>query len=430
MTGPEGALFGPMANTYAFAICGALLLAVTLTPVLCSYLFHNKKEEKETFVDRIMKLRYLIMLDRVLRHRYLLLAAMGALLVFTITLIPKLGGEFMPPLEEGNLWIRAILPRTVTLQEAARMAPRLREVIGSIPEIKGVMSQVGRPDDGTDVTSYFNLEFNAPLTPMEQWRTKPVMILGHEVWSAQDHPRGDPGRADGEVQGVPLGQLQLLAVDPRQRRGGALGRQGGQLDQALRQRPGQVWRSTASGCSTSSTRCRASTTRGCSTSSASPTWRSRSTATSAPATGSTSPTSRRWSRWPSAAGAFTQMVEGEKKFDIVLRLPDRPARRPGGHRPDPGRRAPARTASPGRGSRCGSWSRSTPHKPGATYIYRENNRRYIPIKFSVQDRDLASTIHEAEQKVERPEVRRACCRRDTTSTGRASSSRCRRPTAG
>ena len=77
MTGPEGALFGPMANTYAFAICGALLLAVTLAPVLCSYLFHNKKEEKETFVDRIMKLRYLMMLDRVLRHRYLLLAAMG-----------------------------------------------------------------------------------------------------------------------------------------------------------------------------------------------------------------------------------------------------------------------------------------------------------------------------------------------------------------
>ena len=83
------------------------------------------------------------------------------------------------------------------------MAPRLREVIGSIPEIKGVMSHVGRPDDGTDVTSYFNLEFNAPLIPMEQWRTKPVMILGHEVWQRDDHPRGDPGRADEEVRGVP-----------------------------------------------------------------------------------------------------------------------------------------------------------------------------------------------------------------------------------
>src|SRR6202007_3373549 len=85
MSGPEGALFGPMANTYAFAICGALLLAVSLTPVLCSFLFHNKKEEKETFVDRILKLRYLKMLNRVLNHRYILLAAMGSLLAFTIT---------------------------------------------------------------------------------------------------------------------------------------------------------------------------------------------------------------------------------------------------------------------------------------------------------------------------------------------------------
>ena len=166
MTGPEGALFGPMANTYAFAICGALMLAVTLTPVLCSYLFTNKQEEKETFIDRIMKLRYLTMLDRVLRHRFLVLGMMGGLLAFTIVLVPTLGGEFMPPLEEGNLWIRAVLPRTVSLREAARMAPRLREVIASIPEIKGVMSQVGRPDDGTDVTSYFQPRgFNAHIDP-------------------------------------------------------------------------------------------------------------------------------------------------------------------------------------------------------------------------------------------------------------------------
>ena len=175
-------LFGPMANTYAFAICGALLLAVTLTPVLCSYLFHNKVEEKETMVDRIMKLRYLTMLDRVLRYRYLLLATMAGLLAFTVSLLPNLGGEFMPPLEEGNLWIRAILSRTVTLGEASRLAPRLREAIATVPEVRGVMSHVGRPDDGTDPTSFFNLEFNAPLIPMEHWRTRPVMLFGHELW--------------------------------------------------------------------------------------------------------------------------------------------------------------------------------------------------------------------------------------------------------
>src|SRR5262249_22272486 len=131
MTGPEGALFGPMANTYAFAIFGALLLALTLAPVVCSYFFHNKTEEADTIVDRLLKRRYLWVLNRVLNHRILTLAVMGGLLAFTIALIPGLGGEFMPELEEGNLWIRALMPRTVSLQEAARMAPRLREVIAS-----------------------------------------------------------------------------------------------------------------------------------------------------------------------------------------------------------------------------------------------------------------------------------------------------------
>src|SRR3954451_23407767 len=170
MTGPEGALFGPMAKTYAFAICGALTIAVTLAPVLCSFLFKNKTEEKDTIVDRMMKGGYVRALVWVLRHRVITLLFMGGLLAFTATLIPTLGGEFMPQLEEGNLWIRAILPRTVSLESASKMAPRLREVIASVPEIKGVMSHIGRPDDGTDVTSFFNVEFNAPLKPMEEWR--------------------------------------------------------------------------------------------------------------------------------------------------------------------------------------------------------------------------------------------------------------------
>ena len=171
MSGPEGALFGPMANTYAFAIFGALCIAVTLAPVLCSFLFHNKREEHDTIVDRLMKRQYVSALNWVLNHRYLTLGVLGSLLVFTATLVPGLGGEFMPQLEEGNLWIRAILPRTISLEGAARVAPRLREAIASIPEIKGVMSHVGRPDDGTDITSFFNIEFNVPLKPLEEWRT-------------------------------------------------------------------------------------------------------------------------------------------------------------------------------------------------------------------------------------------------------------------
>src|SRR5262249_14089567 len=167
MSGPAGALFGPMAATYAFSILGALLLSVTLSPVLCSFLFANKTEERETIVDRVMKGVYRRALHHVLRFRFASLLVMAILLGFTIALVPGLGAEFMPELEEGNLWIRALLPRTVSREEAARMAPRLREAIASVPEVRDVMSQVGRPDDGTDVTSFFNLEFNVPLRPLE-----------------------------------------------------------------------------------------------------------------------------------------------------------------------------------------------------------------------------------------------------------------------
>jgi heavy metal efflux system protein len=397
MSGPEGALFGPMANTYAFAICGALLLAVTLTPVLCSFLFHHKEEEKETFVDRIMKLRYLVMLDRVLRHRYLLLTAMGALLAFTITLIPKLGGEFMPPLEEGNLWIRALLPRTVTLQEAARMAPRLRDVIGSIPEIRGVMSHVGRPDDGTDITSYFNLEFNAPLIPMEHWREKPVTILGHRVWTrkiTREEIQDELMEKFKDFPSININFSQLIRDNVEEALSGVKGansiklfgndlevleRAGQRVINILRDVPGisnpglfhivgqpnleiQIDRHECAryGINVSDVEAVVQVAVG--------------------------------------GRAFTRMVEGEKLFDIVLRLPK-------GQRDDPEviGRIPVDTTGPdgkpGARIPLRQLVNIEAHKPGAAYIYRENNRRYIPIKFGVKDRDLASTIAEAQRKV-------------------------------
>src|SRR5262249_15618081 len=135
LSGPAGALFGPMANTYAFSILGALIVALTLAPVLCSFLFHHKKEEEETLVDRAMKWVYLRALRGALAYRWVTLGLMGALLAYTISLLPGLGAEFMPELEEGNLWIRALMPRTVSLEEAARMAPRIREVIATVPEV-------------------------------------------------------------------------------------------------------------------------------------------------------------------------------------------------------------------------------------------------------------------------------------------------------
>ena len=119
----------------------------------------------------MMKRRYLRALNRVLDHRCLDPGGDGRPAgLHGRRWSPAWAASSCPQLEEGNLWIRALLPRTVSLEEAARIAPRLREVIASVPEVRGVMSHVGRPDDGTDVTSFFNLEFNVPLKPMEEWR--------------------------------------------------------------------------------------------------------------------------------------------------------------------------------------------------------------------------------------------------------------------
>ena len=400
MTGPEGALFGPMANTYAFAICGALILAVTLTPVLCSFLFVNKREEKETLIDRLMKLRYLVMLDRVLQHRALLLIAMGSLLGFTISLVPKLGGEFMPPLEEGNLWIRAILPRTVTLREAARIAPRLREVIGSIPEIRAVMSHVSRPDDGTDVTSYYNLEFNAPLIPMEEWRTKPVVFMGRELWRrtiTREEIQRELGEKFKDFPSVNFNFSQLIRDNVEEALSGVKGANSIKLfgnDLAVLERSGERVVNILN------------TVRGISNAGlfhivGQPNLEIQIDRHECARFGVNVSDVEAVVQVAVGGRAFTRMVEGEKLFDIVLRLPK-------SERDDPDviGRIPVDTTGadgkPGARIPLRQLVKIEPHKPGAAYIYRENNRRFIPIKFSVDGRDLASTIKEAKAKVEDP----------------------------
>jgi cobalt-zinc-cadmium resistance protein CzcA len=170
MQGPEGQIFGPMADTYAFALGGALLLALTLSPVLCLLLFRRLKPVRENFLVRAVKAIYLWQLKVCLNHR---LATVGCLLVATaITLTAMflfLGREFMPELEEGNLYVRGTFPVQISLPEVAEKARWAREVIREFPEVEMVASQVGRPDDGTDATGFYNAEFTIPLRPESEW---------------------------------------------------------------------------------------------------------------------------------------------------------------------------------------------------------------------------------------------------------------------
>ena len=403
MSGPEGALFGPMANTYAFAICGALLMAVTLAPVLCSFFFVNKQEAPDTFLDRLMKLRYLKALSWVLRHRLLTLTVMVGLFIYTMFLIPHLGGEFMPPLEEGYLWIRATLPRTTSMEAAAKMAPQLRELVASIPEVSRVVSQVGRPDDGTDVTGFFNLEMGAPLKPMEEWRRRPVYLFGHKIWDTEisrediekelmkkfeafpginfnfsQYIRDNVEEALSGVKGA--NSVKIIGTDLQ-----TLEQLGQRISNILKTVPGieNVGLFHIVG---------------------QPNLEIEIDRQLCARHGVNVYDVEKVVQAAIGGEAFTQMVEGEKLFDITLRLP--PELRddpevinrilvdvPGASDSSPGYRIP-----------LSQLTHMVAHKPGASYVYRENNRRFIPIKFSVRDRDLASAIAEAMKLVNDPKT--------------------------
>jgi cobalt-zinc-cadmium resistance protein CzcA len=169
MKGPEGQLFGPMSQTYAFSLVGALVLAMTLTPVLCLLLFRNLKPTTENFVVRGLKVAYLWLLRICLKYRWTTLGVFAVIFLGTFSLIPLLGHEFMPELEEGNLWIRGIAPLNVTLERQVQLSREARKIIASYPEVAAVVAQLGRPDDGTDTGGFFSSEYFVPLRPQKEW---------------------------------------------------------------------------------------------------------------------------------------------------------------------------------------------------------------------------------------------------------------------
>ena len=169
LSGVEGNIFSPMARTYAYALAGGLLATFTVTPALSAIILPVHVQETETFIMRLLHRIYMPVLARSLASRRIVLAAAAALIVMTIIAVRLLGLEFLPKLEEGNLWIRATLPPTISLQEGNGYVNEMRKLIASRPEVESVVSQHGRPDDGTDAAGFFNAEFFAPLKPAREW---------------------------------------------------------------------------------------------------------------------------------------------------------------------------------------------------------------------------------------------------------------------
>ena len=169
MQGVEGQIFGPMARTYGYALAGALIATFTVTPVLASFLLPQHLKEAETIVVRLLHRLYNPALRFALAHRALMVGIGIAFLVATAFLSLRLGSEFMPQLEEGNFWIRASMPATLSLEDGESATRKMRLILLKYPEVITVCSQHGRPDNGTDASPFSNVELFVPLKPMDEW---------------------------------------------------------------------------------------------------------------------------------------------------------------------------------------------------------------------------------------------------------------------
>jgi cobalt-zinc-cadmium resistance protein CzcA len=170
MQGVEGQIFGPMARTYGYALAGALIATFTVTPVIASILIPTRLKEAETFIVHILHRLYDPALRFALKYR---LVVVGLELAFSLGtfffIAPRLGSEFLPHLEEGNFWIRASMPVTLSLQDGEAASRKMREILLRHPEVLTVVSQHGRPDDGSDASPFSNVELFAPLKAFDEW---------------------------------------------------------------------------------------------------------------------------------------------------------------------------------------------------------------------------------------------------------------------
>jgi cobalt-zinc-cadmium resistance protein CzcA len=167
LSGPSGKLFHPMADTMAFALVGALIITLTLVPVLASYWFRKGVKEKDNKIFNWIRDWYAGRLEWCLDHPKFTILVTVLIFAASLLLIPYIGGEFLPHLDEGALWVRATMPYTISFEDAAKFAPEIRKILNQYPMVTVVGSELGRPDDGTDPIGFFNCEFYVGLMPYD-----------------------------------------------------------------------------------------------------------------------------------------------------------------------------------------------------------------------------------------------------------------------
>jgi cobalt-zinc-cadmium resistance protein CzcA len=379
LSGPSGTLFKPMADTMVFALVGSLIVTLTLLPVLCAWFMRNGVRERRNAAFEAIKSVYTTGLDFCLAHRYGTTLASGLLLAASLLLIPSIGAEFMPHLDEGALWVRATMPYTISFDESAKITPRVRDILRSFPEVTTVASELARPDDGTDPTGFFNVEFYVDLKPYAQWtgsyRNKAGLIEAInkklEEFPGINFNYTQP--AEDAVDEAETGLKSALAVkvfgsnlDTLQKKGKAikeiLERVRGIREVTLVQELGQP--------SLTININRAAIAR----------------------YGLNVADINGLIQTAIGGDVATQVVQEEKAFDLVVRLERQ-------YRDNPDEIGNILVATPA--------GQQIPLKEfadirvtnGASFIYRQDNSRYIGVQFSVEGRDLAGAVGDAMKQV-------------------------------
>jgi cobalt-zinc-cadmium resistance protein CzcA len=384
LSGPAGKLFHPMADTMAFALVGALLITLTLVPILASYWFRSGVKEKENRVFNWIRDGYAGRLEWCLNHPRTTILVTALIFASTLLLIPYIGGEFLPHLDEGALWVRATMPYTIAFEDAAKFAPEIRNVLNQYPMVTVVGSELGRPDDGTDPTGFFNCEFYMGLKPYNDkaWSQTPVRNKADLEKDIQRKLEAYPGvifnytqPAEDAVDEALTGLKSALAVKIFGPDLDILEKKADEIRNVLAHTDGFKELTVVRELGQPSLIIDADRQKiaryGISVADVE--------AVVQAAVG---------------GQAATQVIQGEKLFDLIVRM--EPQYRSSAHEignllvPAPaGQQIPlSELATIKQGS-------------GASFIYRENNSRYIGIQFSVEGRDLEGIVRRGQAGVAR-----------------------------
>jgi cobalt-zinc-cadmium resistance protein CzcA len=396
MTGVEGQLFAPMAKTYGYALFGALVATFTITPALSALILPENVSEEDPLIMRLIRPVAQKLVVPAMKWRALTLAGAAGLIVLTAFLLPRLGTEFLPHLDEGNIWIRAELDSTASLAVGEPLLAKMRQVMKSYPEVETVVTQHGRPDDGTDVTGAFNLEFFVPLKPREEWPQRTAVLKGangrEETLRGKDALIADmKEKLNKEFPGVDFNFSQYIQDNVEEFTSGVKGQNSvkifGQDLAVLEAKAKEVKAQLETVAGIQDV--------GIFTELGQPNLeinvnRDRC-ARHGLATGDVNAIVQAAIGGQSAA---YDVVEGERHFPLSVRLSPKYRQNIDAIRnilvpTSSGALVPLREL-------C-----EIQEKSGASYVYREENARYIPIKFSVRGRDLGGAVAEAQDKIAR-----------------------------